>query len=269
MMKVFIKIVLAVAVILVVACSTRPRVPRSMPGEKEMAAVLADIYQVESVLDQTRLSYDSRKEDRFSGYYRFVLEQHNLTKAEFDTAMGWYSEHPTVLSDVYEDVVEILSRREAELKNKMNKEKEERDLVKMPNKQELWNDTTAFTIPLDPKDSLDNRLPFNIETDSLDRGIIRLFANYQFKEGSVLDSAQMQLIACYADSTIETESSQIQKSFKEVSGNLSHVLKNGKQLVKLKGFLFLHDTAKVSTVEVSNVKLTYLPKIDPEDIKLR
>ena len=62
------------------ACSTRPSVPHSFPDEDKMALIIADVYQTESVLSQTHLSYNSSNEDRVSGYYRFVLEQHGLAK---------------------------------------------------------------------------------------------------------------------------------------------------------------------------------------------
>jgi hypothetical protein len=81
---------IVIVVIVLAACSTRPRVPRDIAGEEKMAQVLADIYQVESVLGQTRLSYNSSKEDKVSGYYKFVLDEHELTNAVFDPAMSWY-----------------------------------------------------------------------------------------------------------------------------------------------------------------------------------
>ena len=252
------------------SCSTRPKVPRDLPDEKKMAQVLADIYQVESVLGQTRLSYNSGKQDDVSGYYRFVLDQYEMTKIEFDTAMAWYSAHPVVLSDVYSEVIEILSRRDAELKNKINKEKEQKkDLVKIPNKLELWNDTTAFSVPFKKSDSLDNRVPFSVEVDSLSGGIIRLHGTYTFRKEGFLDSAQMKMIACFADSSMDTVHYQIHKSFKAVKGNVSHRINTNEQLINIQGFLFDHDTTKNSPVNIEDVKLTFIPTIGAEAMELR
>ncbi|MBK3519588.1 DUF4296 domain-containing protein [Carboxylicivirga marina] len=257
-------------VLILASCSTRPRVPGSLPDEEKMAQVLADIYQVESILGQTRLSYNSGKEDKVSGYYRYVLEEHQMTKVEFDTAMSWYSANPTVLTDVYEEVIEILSRREAEIKNKINKEKDERKaLAKIPSKTSLWNDSTSFELPFDAKDSLDNRVPFDVEVDSLSNGIVRLSASYSFKEGGFLDSAQMQMMVSYADSTVDTIQYQIHKSFKKVSGNLTHRVDKSKTLTHLEGYLFEHDTSKHSVVKIEDVKLTFIPTIGAADMSLR
>ena len=254
-------------VLFIYSCSTRPSVPRAFPNEDKMALIIADVYQTESVLSQTRLSYNSSTEDKVSGYYRFVLEQHGLTKVEFDTAMGWYSAHPVVLSDVYEQAVEILSRRDAELKNKINKDKEEHSAVaKIPNRQELWKDTTAFQLPTNPNDSLDNRLPFRVDADSLKSGILRLHASYVFKEGGFLDSAQLRMLACYSDSTIDTVSYLIHKSFKKVNGNIAHMVPVNKYLISLEGFLFDHDTTKTSLVDIDDVKLTYIPTMGGDEM---
>lgn len=259
-----------IVLVLVSACSTRPKVPRGLPGEEKMAEILADVYQVESVLGQTRLSYNSGEEDRVSGYYKYVLDKHQMSKAEFDTAMAWYSSHPVVLSDVYSEVVEILSRRDAELKNKMNKEKEEdKKLPKVSSKLELWNDTTVFHIPFDKADSLDNRVPYSIDVDSIGGGIIRLYAGYTFKEGGFLDSAQMKMIALYADSTLDTVYYQIHKSFKKVNGNISHRIEAGKHVINVSGFLLEHDTATTTVVDIEDVKLNFIPTVGMERVDLQ
>lgn len=249
-----------------VGCSIHPSVPGEFPDEEEMALVLADVYMVESVLGQVRQSYYSAKEDDVTGYYRYVLEKHSLSKQEFDSAMVWYSANPAVLSDVYEDVVVILSQRHAELKNAINQEKLEKesaiklmDTLKLTEKQELWVDTTSFKLTADVTDSLDRRIPFSIVVDSLSDGNITLSAVYAFKESSFLDSAQMRMFTCYADSTIDTISCQIYKSFKEVDGNLSFTIGPDNQLVNIDGFLFDHDTTEMSSVVVDEIKLTFIP----------
>lgn len=246
--------------LIIVGCSTRPKVPRDLPSERKMAEVLADVYEVESLLGQTRINYNSDKKGMVSGYYRTVLDRHEMTKIDFDTAIAWYTANPTVLSDVYEEAIEILSKREADLKNKISKEKEERPSIgKLPNREELWTDTTTFSIPFDPKDSLDNRVPFNVAIDSLDGGILRLHANYTFKEGGFLDSAQLKMLVAYADSTVDTVSYQIHKSFKKVNGNISHSIGSDKIVINAEGFLFEHDTTKKSTVMIEDVKMTFIP----------
>lgn len=234
-----------------------------------MANVLADIYQVESVLGQTRLSYNSSKEDVVSGYYRYVLDEHQMTKAEFDSAMVWYSANPTVLADVYDDVIEILSRRDAELKNMMNKDSEDKKaMAKVPSRLDLWTDTTAFEIPFDKADSLDNRVPYSIELDSLSGGILRLYASYQFKEGSFLDSAQMKMVALYADSTMDTVYYQIHKSFNKVNGNISHRIGRSKEVINVSGFLLEHDTTTQTVVNIDGVKMNFIPTMGMEDVEL-
>ncbi|MBR8537908.1 DUF4296 domain-containing protein [Carboxylicivirga sediminis] len=263
-------ILLLIVLVLGSACSTRPKVPRGLPGEKKMAEILADVYQVESVLGQTRLSYNSGDEDRVSGYYKYVLDRHQINKAEFDTAMAWYSAHPVVLSDVYSEVIEILSRRDAELKNQMNKEKEEqKKLPKVPSRLELWSDTTVFHVPFDRADSLDNRVPYNIELDSISGGILRLYAGYTFKEGGFLDSAQMKMIALYADSTLDTIYYQIHKSFNKVNGNISHKIDAGKHVINVSGFLLEHDTTTATVVDIEEVKLNFIPTVGMERVDLQ
>jgi hypothetical protein len=246
------------------ACSTRPSVPNDLPNEEKMAAVLADIYQTESVLSQSRVAYTTPKEDNVSGHYRFILEQYEMTKQDFDTAMGWYSAHPEILSEVYEDVIEIISERHAKLKNRITKEREDQkdQIAKLPKRKELWNDSTSFSLPFDPTDSLDQRVSFKVGADSLKNGIIRLQAVYNFKKGGFLDSAKMKMYACFADSTIDSLSYNIRKSFKPVRGNLSFTMPPEKTLMHIEGFLFDHDTTRESTVTIEKIKMTYIPTLE-------
>ena len=130
----------------------------------------------------------------------------------------------------------------------------------LPEEQQLWQDTTSFEIPLD-SDSVDNRLPFDIDIDSLSGGNIRLKADYTFREDGFLDSAQMKMFACFADSTRDTVSTHIHKSFKKVEGNLLLPIDQDKQVISIEGFLFDHDTSEVSSVIIEDVQLTFFPVV--------
>ena len=107
-----------------------------------------------------------------------------------------------------------------------------------------------------------------MDVDSLSNGILRLYGGYTFKEGGFLDSAKMTMIACYADSTIDTIYYPIHKSFKKVSGNISHRVNKNKELINVSGFLFEHDTAKQSKVNIEGVKMTFIPTMGAEEMEL-
>ncbi len=67
---------------------------------------------------------------------------------------------------------------------------------------------------------------------------------------------------CYADSTRDTLNCLIKRSFKKHSESLSKLMSDGKYLTNIEGLLFEHDTTKVANVEIDDVKLTIIPKVN-------
>ena len=251
---------LILSVFIVQACSTRPKVPGEFPNEKEMARLLADIYIAEGAINNSGF-YAGKADGEIPGYYRFVLDKHNLTKQEFDMVVSWYTSHPKLFTEVYDDVISILSEQEGLITSDLSK----MDSLMVPElavEEDLWKGRRYFKIPLSETDSMDIRIPFSIDIDSLQGGVFSLRANYQFKKEDVLDEARLRMIACYSDSTRDTIDSKISKSFKGAIGSKSYNAKADKILVSIEGLLFDHDTSKVAEVEIRGVKLNYLPPME-------
>jgi len=249
-------------VFLVLACSTRPKVPREFPNEKEMAELLADIYIAEGAINNSGY-YHGKSDNKIPGYYRFVLDKHSLTKQEFDTIVSWYTAHPQLFKEVYEDVISILSEQEAQLASDLSKIEDEAEMIpELAKEKDLWKGRRYYKLPLSEKDSIDIRIPFTIAIDSLEGGMYSIQANYKFKKEDVLEEAKLRMIACYADSTRDTIDSKINKSFNGAIGSKSYNAKVDKKLVSIEGLLFDHDTSKVAEVEIRGVKLNYLPPIE-------
>lgn len=250
------------------ACTPKPKRPKFVPDTKDMALLISDVYETEALISQSGRSINL-DDERFVGYYKNILDKHGVTQVEFDSAVSWYSAHPELFSEVYDEVISMLSQKDAVLKkelaerNKQNKEEIER----IPDVKDYWEGERKFTLPLAQNDSSDVSFPFDYEIDSISSGILRLNATYKFNKGNELDSAQMKMILCYADSTADTLKYHVKKSFKKYYGNLSQMLPGEKKLIAVKGMLFEHDTTKVAQVEIDDVKLTILPQIESGKLK--
>ena len=47
-----------------------------------------------------------------------ILKKKNISEEKFHESMKFYAEHPELLKEIYDEVVNELSRREGELENK-------------------------------------------------------------------------------------------------------------------------------------------------------
>ncbi len=249
-----------IIVLIFTGCSIKVKPPKEFPNEDSLAVILADIYYAEAVLNQSREFFRGKNED-LPKYYKFVLNRHGIGKKEFDTIFSWYSQHPQLLSEVYDKVISILNENESYIKyDTLRPELKEKPLA-MPSMRNLWKGKHSFSVNVN--DTSNNCIPFHFEVDSLQSGIYRLMATYQFAKGNLLDKAYMKLIACYSDSTADTVSYSIDKSFTERITTLSLDADRNKYVVGLRGLLLEHDTTVDAKGFIKNIRLLYIPKHRP------
>jgi hypothetical protein len=241
--------------LVIISCSPREKVPKEFPDEDEMAQILADLYVVESIITHGRRSVnDQMADDEIPGYYRKVLSEYDLSTEEFDTIRDWYSAHPYHFQNVYDKVIVLLSEREAELNRQIQAEAEKKDTT--PVLRDLWGDVRTMTVS--PDDTVNQRLPFKAKVDSITGGQIRLSAVYKFLREDLSRKGKAVLITQYADSTSDTVSYNITKTFKNNPIVLQLHIDSVKPLVEISGFLFDHDTSFPASVEFSNIRLEHL-----------
>ncbi len=258
-MKFSFKYLLSVFILVLVfsGCGRNVKVPKEFPNKDSLAVILADIYYTEAVLNQSR-EFIRGRDDDLPKYYKFALKRHGIGKKEFDTIFSWYSQYPQLLSEVYDKVIFILNENETHLKYDSLRPELDEEFIDIPSMSNLWKGKHIFSVSV--KDTTNNCIPFQIEVDSLQSGIYRLMATYQFTKGNLLDKAFMKLIVCYSDSTADTVSYSIDKSFTQRISTLSLDADRHKYVVNLKGFLLEHDTTVDAMGLVKSVKLLHIPR---------
>jgi len=253
---------------LVFACSPREKIPHQFPDEDEMAQILADLYLAESIITQVKRDVsDQYPERNIPGYYHKILNQHNLTAEMFDSIRDWYSAHPYHYQKVYDKVIVRLSQREADL-SRLIKANEEKDSLAAI--RDLWVAEREMSVI--PQDTANSRLPFHVKTDSIYGGLIRLSASYKFLKEDLSKQAKTTLIAQYADSTADTITIELAKTFKDNPITLQMDIDSILPVIEIYGYLFDHDTSSVSSVQFSDIRLDHLDKknhqLNPEIKKL-
>ena len=245
-----------ILVVVLLGCRKSVKIPDEFPNEDSMALILADIYYSDALLSQTR-EFIRGKEDDLPRYYKFTLNRHGIGKREFDTIFSWYSNHPKLLSEVYDKVISILNENESRLRYDTTERLPEKDPLVITGMVNLWKDKHSFSVSV--KDTSNNCVPFKIDVDSLQSGIYRLIATYRFAKGNLVDKAFMKLIACYSDSTADTVSYSIDKSFTERITTLTLDADRHKYVVSLEGLLLEHDTTINARCFIKSVKLLHIP----------
>jgi DNA-binding transcriptional MerR regulator len=78
-------------------------------SSRQMVAVLTDMHRMDGMIIVTALSRDKGEEEM--AYYDAVLAEHGVTRAQFDSSLVWYTQHPQRFNKIYP---RVLQRLEAE-----------------------------------------------------------------------------------------------------------------------------------------------------------
>lgn len=95
---------MAILILALISCS---KTPEHVINEDNMARLMADIHKAEAMIeDESSITYnDSMK----LTLRQSIFKKHNVTQAQFDTSLIWYSHHLEVYDKVYDDVLEHLN----------------------------------------------------------------------------------------------------------------------------------------------------------------
>jgi len=243
------------AMMLVIACQPRERVPREFPDQEEMAEIISDLYIAEIVVTRGGSGPSGDPSDsNIPGYYRGVLEKYGLTAAEFDTIRKWYAAHPYHYQEVYDQTIVKLSRREAELEQNIKEEREK----PIPEIIDLWEKDRNLKV--NAEDTIDRRLPFQIELDSLTGGEMRLSTMYKFLREDMTKDGKMMLVVEYRDTIADTLTQKLEKTFQRRNITLAAEIDSTMPATSVSGLMFDHDTTEATAIEFSRIRLEHLPE---------
>lgn len=105
--------------VLLFACSdeTVVNIPDTVLPKQKMAEVLMDVHLLESSMNLNVYNMDRiAAENTTPGFD--ILRKNSVTKQQFDQSFDFYSQHPALLNEIYDSVLNNLSKMQAEVMNK-------------------------------------------------------------------------------------------------------------------------------------------------------
>jgi hypothetical protein len=88
-------------------------IPSDVLNQKQMTEILTDLHIAQSAIGNVMTS--DTIQYTMDDYVNYILENHHTTKEDFRTSLKFYSDHPEILSEVYDSVITSLSKIEAGL----------------------------------------------------------------------------------------------------------------------------------------------------------
>ena len=157
-MKSFIAII--VSILLFSACNSRPG---GVLSEKKMTNVLYDIYLADATSGVRGFyaSADSLKRNN----YQYILHKYDVTVAEFDSSVIWYSHHSIEHEQLYDKVIARLEVLQKDVD--AGKYKDKVTIRTKNDTLDIWNMPRKFDLT---KDTVRNKIFFHIDNSKLHKG---------------------------------------------------------------------------------------------------
>lgn len=121
--------------LLLFACSDDKQVeiPAGVLSQEQMATVMAEVHLLEASLN-LNISSAITKGDApdLQATTLEVLKKKGVTKEKYETSFLFYSQHPEILSEIYQQVLNNLSQLQAKVANEKDTSQTHVDSLKKP-----------------------------------------------------------------------------------------------------------------------------------------
>ncbi len=113
------RIALIFACFLFFSCSEKKteEIPVNILSKQKMSEVMLDLHLLEASMSLNAVGAESTTAVGPSPNYD-VLKKNKISKTQYDESFDYYSKHPAILVEIYEHVLNDLSKMQAEVTNK-------------------------------------------------------------------------------------------------------------------------------------------------------
>lgn len=256
MLRIIGRVFLFVIIILSFA-ACKPQVPSEYIQPGDMEDILYDYHIVDAMADTENDSEDKDYDKLL--YRKAVLKKYDVTEAEFDSSMVYYSRHSDRLHSIYENISQRLSNEALALGASSSDIKKYGDVGTATDTADVWKDSRFYVFtPNVPQ----NVHTFRIPADSTFRGVSKFVLSFDthfiYQEGSKTAVAQIAL-------RLSNDSVVTRMIYMSSNTHYSIAIEDDENLgvKELYGFIFLSKNmnATKSTLKlmfVNNIKLVKL-----------
>lgn len=90
-------------------------IPETTLSKEKMVGIMLDIHISEATMNMTPINRNA-SDSPLPGID--VLKKNNISKEEFDESFIFYTKHPVLLNEIYDEVMDSLSKMQAEVLSK-------------------------------------------------------------------------------------------------------------------------------------------------------
>jgi len=191
------KFLFVIAAILV-AFSCKPTIPRQYIQPDELEDILYDYHLADAIAERNHNGENMKYNQLL--YRQMVLKKHNITQADFDSTIVYYTRHSDKLHTIYENLTKRFSDEALALGASANDINQYGNIASEGDTANVWKGVKAAVLTADAPY---NTMTFHIAADTTyhkgDRIILSFNSDFIFKEG-IRDAIAMLAVQFSNDS---------------------------------------------------------------------
>ncbi|RUT77708.1 DUF4296 domain-containing protein [Ancylomarina longa] len=264
------------SVFLCISCK-KEMVKKPKLSEDEFTKMLIDIHIGDGTMTAENI-YRSGQNYRPSYYYNSIYQKYNITAAQFDSCVHYYSLNTVKYTKIYDKIIDSLNRLETKLRIELKKTKLEQDTVN------LWKKRQDWKVPAQ------GRPIFNFSIPIREKGIYTIRAKIKVYKGDQTYDPRMEAYFWKKDTvngqSVKFDPKKIVKdsefheyeiqmeypdsTYTQLRGNIfanSNDLPQFTQHYEIKDILIFNPQIKPDTVNLESEELRLLDRA-PEDVRV-
>ena len=191
----------------VMACKVKR--PDGVIAESQMEELLYDYHLARSMGENLPVSDNYKK----ALYIQSVFQKYDVTQAEFDSSMVWYTRHTDILAKIYEKINDRLKEEQASI-NHMVAIRDKKSPVSQPGDSvELWfmEQVSCLTNAQD-NNKISFVIPADVNSQDRDALVWKSSFFYPSKAGKAMPETYMAMQMIYRNDSVITSSRKITRS---------------------------------------------------------
>lgn len=234
-----------------------------IPSRFRMAQAIADIYLIDAVAQNGTID-QQRNDKTMENAYHTILNKYGITKVQYDSIICIYAQDPDNYTKLYDDVVTILSKKEADYEQlyfKYDSVQKRISTLQDSLKVIFWKSPTYIHIPLTKLDTLDKNLKFKFKHENMKGGKLTYSFDYTFpRSNKSTDYASTSVIIVYDDKNADTCRVELsKKNFSLQHMLIEHQLRDTIPASEIIVRLIETKNIADNTCNFSSIKMFYVP----------
>lgn len=227
----------------------------------QMEELLHDYHLASSMTNELPYSENYKKQ----AYLNYVFKKHNVTEAQFDSSMVWYTRHTEELAKIYENLNKRFDRESKSVASQVAKRDNQTFVSLSGDTVDIWQDRPVYWLTASP---VTNRMTFDFKADTTfkPKDTFIWEADYNFLPSGTNAEVTVALTVSFANDSVQGMTHKMNRA-----GAQRFYLKADSAAIRgVSGFVYFKaDTLHPSSVLISNIRLTRIHEKSGDKQKIR